>query len=230
MDILKTVEGKYKDEPLGALIQLVPGVGGAVDSYISLKLNQMREERLRVFFDALSKGKEHLTKEVIESNDFLHCYFSTLPAVLRSRRKEKITLFSRLLLSAAENTDFASSDKYEIYNSILDDLSFYEIQILSIFDRHFTDLIKDKTYSVDVEIKALEESVKLTYETLGIDECMLKASLLRIERTGCYGSRAVLSPKNNLMLNSILSVFQGKLTDVYYDLKKYVKNEEGNFC
>lgn len=68
----------YDQPVIRSLIQLIPyGVGTAFDVFIVYKIQEIRKERLRTFFDELGAGKIELTKNLIESEDFLH-YFATL--------------------------------------------------------------------------------------------------------------------------------------------------------
>ena len=83
------------------LIQLVPlGFGGAADVSLVLTLEKIREERTREFFDELGKGNIIVDSSLLESEDFLHCYFATVKYALNSRRREKIKMFARLLKSS----------------------------------------------------------------------------------------------------------------------------------
>ena len=79
----------YDNPYVKALVQLVPfwGVAGEL---IEEKIRIMRSERLKYFFDKLENEEVELTDELIENNEFLHSYFSTLNHVLKSRKKEKI--------------------------------------------------------------------------------------------------------------------------------------------
>ena len=57
-----------------SLVQLIPfGVGSAVDTGIAVRLSNIREERLRSFFDELAEGDVDLPEELLESDDFIHC-------------------------------------------------------------------------------------------------------------------------------------------------------------
>lgn len=113
-----------------ALLNLVPGWGSA-DTLLQQRAEELRHERLTVFFDELATGSVPLTEELIQSHDFLHCFFKTISAVVRTRRKEKIEMFARLLCSSAEPARFSSLDEYEEFLSIVDDVSFREFGVLT---------------------------------------------------------------------------------------------------
>jgi hypothetical protein len=117
------------------LVQLIPfGVGGAIDVAFTKTLNNIREERSRAFFDELAKTSKPLDPAILESEDFLHCYFSTVKYALNSRRREKIEMFARLLKASLGDTGPRDVDEYEEFLGILDDLTYRELQALAIMD------------------------------------------------------------------------------------------------
>lgn len=117
----------YEKPPvIQALLQLIPYLGGPIHTLIHSTLQRMEEGRTRALLDALSHGKLELSEELIESEDFLHCFCTTYKAVLNTRRREKIELFARLLKSAFTETRPRDIDEFEEFISILDDLTYEE--------------------------------------------------------------------------------------------------------
>jgi hypothetical protein len=116
---------RYENEPyIRALAQLIPcGIGSASDAYLSVKAKQIRESRLRTFFDELAKNHILLTKEVVETDDFLHCFFIATGAVTKAHREEKIHRFARLLKSSVRERGPRNTDDFEELIGALDDLS-----------------------------------------------------------------------------------------------------------
>ena len=106
---------RYERNPIiKGLIQLIPySIGGAIDATLAATLLNIREKRLRIFFDELGSGRIELTQNLIASEDFLHCYFATVKAALNSRREEKIRMFARLLKSYTLPNSFSGTDEYE---------------------------------------------------------------------------------------------------------------------
>lgn len=141
-ETIEQLANRYKTNPvIRGLIQLVPwGIGSAADVALVTILENIRKDRAREFFDELGKGAVQLTPEIIESEDFLHCYFSTVRAALNSRRREKIRYFARLLTSSINSSEISTVDEYEEYLSILDELSFRELGILVVL---FPDMKKN---------------------------------------------------------------------------------------
>lgn len=134
---LQRIADAYEGSPIvRALVQVVMapipyGIGSAIGAALTSAIENMREERLRTFFDELAKGTRHLTEELIQEEDFLHAYFSTLKAAMNTRRREKIRLFARMLSNASQERRLGS-DIFEEFLGILDDLSVRELQILLI--------------------------------------------------------------------------------------------------
>lgn len=177
---------RYADSPtIRALVQLVPfGIGSAVDLAVAEKVNAIREERARVFFDKLAEGEIEITQETIESEDFLHCYFATVSAALRSRRREKTALFADLLLGGVYEGVLGENDDYEELMSVMDDMSLREIKTLFIIDRaeannhrkHEDDFTWVKRHMGGVSRKLRDE--------LGIPKPEVASFIQRLSRTG----------------------------------------------
>lgn len=141
MNSLATLESlaqRYEhNATIRALVQLIPmSIGSAIDTALLTRLQAMRIERARVFFDELAKGEQQLSPELLKNNDFLHCYFSTTAAVLRTHRTEKIQMLARILGAATKNGNFAVIDEYEEFLTILDDLSHRELLVLATLAKY----------------------------------------------------------------------------------------------
>ena len=87
---LQEIGNAYDKNPIiRALIQIamshIPyGIGGAIDATLTANIQQMREKRLRTFFDELAVGSHVLTESLIQEEDFLHAYFATLKAAVNT--------------------------------------------------------------------------------------------------------------------------------------------------
>lgn len=125
----------YNENPVvRALINIaiapVPyGIGSALDAALTAKIEQIRADRLKVFFDELASGAVSLTPDIIETEEFLHSYFCTLKAAVNERRREKIRMFARLLLYGTLN-GFLGDDIFEENIRILDQLSIRQLEVM----------------------------------------------------------------------------------------------------
>lgn len=181
---------KYdKNTLLKGLIQLVP-VGSCIDSAVTTHFNNIRQERIRVFFDELSEGKIELSNELIMSEDFLHAYFSTLKAAVNSRRHEKIILFAKLLKGSFANDKVPDIDDFEELLGILDEISYREILSLSfLYDFEVENSCNPIIINQDSWDKAKlfwGDFIERLVSRLNISEREVFNFLKRLERTGCY--------------------------------------------
>lgn len=186
-----TVLDDYIHRPLiRTLLKLaLPALGTMIDLALADKYSQMVVGRLRFFFDELESGNIPLTDDLIESNDFLHCYMSTFRTVVRTYQRKKLLLFARLLNSSARTSSSTDNavDEYEEYLSILDSLSEREWNILNII--HLAEQSVEKDEKENPLQHARKYWIKMiqTLEANNLssrDE--LPAFLARLNRTGCY--------------------------------------------
>lgn len=219
---IEQLSDMYQTNPaIRALIQLVPIVSVA-DAALVTKIEKTRTERARVFFDELGNGTVQLTQEMIESEDFLHCYFSTLKAASNSHRREKIRYFARLLTSSITLSEISTIDEYEEYLSILDDLSFRELELLIVLSRY------EKEYFLQDDKNPLQRANRLwdqfspeVCSKFSISDGELDGMLARLNRTGLY--------------KTIIGTYvgynggRGELTPMYAKLEKMIRAEENEF-
>lgn len=127
-DSTQRILERYSELPtIRALVQLIPlGFGGFIDTMLMGRIQEIREYRTREFFDELAAGNSELTEEVIQSEDFIHCFLITAKAALNTRRREKIRLFAKFLRATAKESTPRNTDDFEDLLSVLDDLSYTE--------------------------------------------------------------------------------------------------------
>lgn len=219
-NIFNLVERYEKSAVIRALVQLIPmGIGSAADTALLTRIQAIRSERARIFFDELSAGAVDLRPELLESHEFLHCYFATATAALRTQRKEKIQSLARLLRSSTLNGKITVIDQYEEFLSILDELSQRELLVLvalsELEQRHprqgdESELQRTNRYW-DRFVQKLEADLSIPQAEVG-------AVLTRLNRTGCY--------------ETITGAFfdyeggKGKITPLFYRLKELALSEE----
>lgn len=211
-----------------ALIQLIPSVGGAIDMLLMDNLERIKTERAKAFFDELAKGDVILSPELIQTEDFLHAFFATAHAALKTKQREKIRWFAQLLLAGAGNNSSLDLDnQYEDMLGILDELSYRELGILTILLRFENQVQKseDETepqwsnkfwtqFTEEVGVKFQISSEELDYV------------LIRISRTATFTSYRAFG---ELYVGDIGG--RGRLTPIFYQLAQYVdllENSEKN--
>ncbi|XHR28227.1 MAG: hypothetical protein ACFUZC_20150 [Chthoniobacteraceae bacterium] len=215
--ILASYEG---NRVLRSLFQLIPYVGGALDVILTKTLDQIREERARAFFDELAEGKVVLNEDLLKSEDFLHAYFSTVKYALNSQRREKIRMFAHLLESSLMPDGPQSTDEYEDFLKILDELSYRELTALVTLDEYSSRFPKNELNELQWTETFWDAFAHQLTETNGIPSNEITDFMNRISRTGCY---EIFPPIYNDYKGG-----KGQLTPIYQRLKKFIirKNEE----
>jgi len=184
----------YEHPLVVGLTSILPGVGPAVYAGASAQVQEMYQKSVRSFFQQLSDGTTPLTPKLVESQDFLHAYFSTFSAAMRSSRSEKIRLFARLLRKYAESEQAAMgenteaereglADDFEENLQILDDLSLREFRILCIL-RRFEESHPIENGSFQLRNTTFWHSFCGELWKLGVKD--INGTMARLTRTGLY--------------------------------------------
>lgn len=208
----------YSDQAIvQALIQLVPG-GGSLDILFKERAREIAEERATEFYEELSREGAEITPELIQSEDFIHRYVITAKAAANTHRREKIRLFARLLNSSFAQAPSVTTDEYEEYLSILDELSFREFSILAILEK------LEDSHPLQEGENGLQRSSRFWNDFLfqvthkfGINEDEVNAILARLNRTGCY-----------VTFSGVFWDYdgnKGQLTELYSKLKLHLRDE-----
>lgn len=182
-----TILERYKkDKTIRALIQLIPfGIGSGIDIVLMQKLENVKEERARTFFDELAQSNSTLDQSVLESEDFLHAYFSTAKYAFNTRRREKIKMFARLLKGCLNTDIFTDINEYEDYLNILDELSYRELVALNLLDQHCKEHETVHYSKLQLTGKSWTKYIVGISNELKIDINQVNDFLIRISRTGC---------------------------------------------
>jgi hypothetical protein len=194
----------YGDSPImRALAELLPG-GGALNELMAHRAAEIDRERLKTLLDEIAAGARPLTQETIASEDFLHCFFATIRASRLTRQRQKIRLLGRLLTASFDPTAPPAVDRFERYLGILDEMTFEEIQLLSIVSKHekAADPEGNPVQRTNRYWSALKAEASAS---LGLPEASIEPLLTRLSRTGLYqpitgayldyeGGRGMLTP------------------------------------
>ena len=196
------------------------GLGGAADVVLTKTLDNIREDRARSFFDELANRADPLDPKVLESEDFLHCYFATSRYALNSRRREKIQMFARLLHASLAEVGPRDVDEFEEFLSVLEDLSYREIRALAILDTFTSRPRTADQNDLQWTNTFWEEFEKRLVAELGIPADEVVDFMNRISRTGCY----------EMFTGGYFDYTggKGKLTATYRRLKAFVANTAGH--
>ncbi len=187
MNVVSKMSVSYNDNPyIKSLLQLVPGWGSA-DTLLQKRAEEIKTERMNTFFNELAKGQHELTDELIKSEDFLHCFFSTMKAALNTRHREKIRMLARLLNSSVSPSINSNTDEYEELLAVLEAISLREFNALYIlFQFEQSSPQQEKENTLQSIMKYWEEFKSNVIRDLKMPENSLAAFMAKIERTGLY--------------------------------------------
>lgn len=212
------LERYEKNRVIRALVQLIPfGIGGAIDVVLTRTLVSIQEERSKTFFDELAKGATQLDPVVLESEDFLHCFFATTRYALNTRRREKIKMFARLLRASLVPEGLQDTDEYEIFLEILDELNYRELRALAILDTYSGKPRTAEQNDLQWINTFWDDFVRKLSNELKVPSAEVTDLMNRIARTGCY----------ELFTGTYLDYTGGKgqLTPTYHRLKAFIEQE-----
>lgn len=192
MDIIKSLEvfysKYYEKKPLIRTLGQITPIGSAIDTWTSIKINNIKEKRIKVFLDQfVSLDGLSIPAEVVELEDFIHCYLATVKIVSNTRREEKIKMFASLLKNTFDKSIIVDTDEYEEYMLILDELSYKEIAMLIELEKleNKTSRSEDEN-DLQYSLKFWDEFQKILIEEMKIDENEIDSKISRLERSGCY--------------------------------------------
>ena len=199
-----------------ALLQLDPlGVGSALDVILSEHHQELAKKRFRTLVGELDKGVKEFTPDVINSDDFLHAFFSVTEASLKTRRRQKIKYFGRMLRSVTAHNELHLDLTDELIG-LLDNLSLRELKLLSILDKYESeprDLPSDLP-ETDVVSKYWKDLVDTACRELKMEISELNAMLSKLQGMGLF--------RNFGTFFSNSTETRGKTTVVFQQMKERI--------
>jgi hypothetical protein len=186
-NVIGKLSVQYSHRPvLKALLKLVPG-WSAADTLLQKRADEIKSDRLKVFFDELAQGKRELTDELIQSDSFLHAYFCTLRAAMNSRQHEKIQNFARLLDSSLDPALHVSEDEHEELLTLLEEITLREFAVLrDLRNRELAHPRRERENALQHARRYWKDFRSATVEAYGVPDESFNAFMARLERTGLY--------------------------------------------
>jgi DNA-binding MarR family transcriptional regulator len=209
----------YERNPyLQALIGIVQA-GGVLGPLLDKRASELLKDRGRAFFDELQQGKLELTQDLIEGEEFLHCYFATTAAVLATRQRQKIRYFARLLTNGLQYDVISNVDDYEELLATLHELSYREIVALGILETY--QAVNGSTEPPEGIWSRLRVDLS---ERLRIPPSEVTSFLSRLERSGLFRLASVAQEDDGDGFAIRFASFGGlgELTPRYFRLRKMV--------
>ncbi len=215
--MLKYLLGLYRKKhvstSVSVAVQLIPMVGGSLDTLIKSGMDALAAKRAKIFFSELQKYNP-INEELLLSEDYLHFLTQSLKSAVQTKQEEKIRMFARVLRNSYEKDSISDTGELEDFIKILDELSFREIQILHMLDA-YSDTPRNGEKN-DFKWTSLywdKFEARLTNE-LNISQSEVSDIMNRIVRTGCFETYT------GRYLNG--ETKYGKLTNTYFRLKRVI--------
>ncbi len=165
MTDIKLVGAAYNDLLiLRGVISSVPLIGSYLDLYLSGEGQKFAQERIEYMVNELQIEMESVQENLLNSSLFnseegYDIVQKTFIAAARTRQKEKLKLFAKILRGAFTTTE--NKHDTELYLRIVDELSEKELEIASLF------------YSVKVEKIAILKESGIEYNGMAISDASL---------------------------------------------------------
>ena len=123
---------------LRALVQVVPCVGGTLDTLFAWRWNHIQRQRYEVFLKSVYRRMEcidasKLDRVFLDSDEFASLFFDVSTRVAREYEIEKIQLFRNVLVNSAM-TEFVGDPLRDFMVGLLGELTLAEVHILQISD------------------------------------------------------------------------------------------------
>lgn len=180
----------YSHPMLRLMIQIVSaytfGIAGGVDALVMSTITDVRQERLRVFLDAVAAGITELTEDDLRNEEWLYTFITTTKAVWNTRNREKIQLFGKLFSEFNKSRGFESADTTDVYEewlAILNDLTYREFKLLLMIEQKFNRVTGGYTDATTDKWAEFDEAVEIE---LNIPRHEVNGFLTRLIRTGLY--------------------------------------------
>lgn len=195
-----------------ALLALIPGIGGTIQSILSDALADRKEERLREAFDSLkndlNEHKIEINKSFISTIDFIDLFEITATKIRDERIKEKRVAYKNILLHGILSADI-NYDELEEQISILDQLYANHILLLSFFNNPETFINNQLGFKVGGYMANSYRSFFKNYfpqfEKEHLEDLLFQLENLRLVVT-------MSSDLQTMMMSVSISSFNDKLT------------------
>ena len=121
---------------LRAAVQIIPCVGGSLDTLFAWRWNHIQRQRYEAFLESLCKHMEcidesKLDRDFLESDEFASLFFDVSTRVTREYETEKIHFFRNALVNSAM-TEFVGDPLRDFMVGLLGELTLAEVHILQI--------------------------------------------------------------------------------------------------
>ena len=219
-DKLKPTIEKYSENALlRASISLIPYIGSPLDIFLTTKAQKIVNDRIMSLFDKLREEMNTLEdrmvdKNYINSEEFIDLFIRTIDTAAKTRNKEKIKLYAKLLKGAIK---FQDRMKYspEEYLQVLSELNIKELEVAKAVYRQQKQERREDENELEWALRCGWE--ELEKECPSIPKEDFRFIFLRLEKSGLIREL----PPGFLGEGGIFMI-----TDVFKKIMKYLEQSE----
>lgn len=218
---IKPAIEKYSENAiLRASISAIPFIGSSFDVFLATKAQKIVNDRIVSLFNELKEEMSTLEdrmvdKDYINSEEFIDLFIRTIEAAAKTRSKEKIKLYAKLLKGAIK---FQDRKKYspEEYLQVISELTITELEVVkAIYRQQKQERRKDEN--------ELQWALRCGWEELekecpSIPEEDFRFIFLRLRKSG------LIQDLQNSYFYSKKVVFL--ISDVFRKIMKYLEQSE----
>ncbi|MBR5337755.1 MAG: hypothetical protein IK152_07205 [Lachnospiraceae bacterium] len=125
---------KIKNAFIKSLIGVFPFLGEYLNELIEIGFEQSQNEKQEKLVEIISKNKDIITTDMVKNNEFIINLARTHEMVKRLATNDKIEYYANLIRNGYLcQGECISADTFDEYTSILNEISFREIEYLVEF-------------------------------------------------------------------------------------------------
>jgi len=221
-DKLNPAIEKYSENVvLRGAITLIPFIGSPLDIFLTTKAEKIFSDRIINLFDELkyemtTLENKKVDKDYINSEEFIDLFIKTIEAAAKTRNKEKIKLYTKLVKGAIK---FQDRKKYspEEYLQVLAELTMRELEVARAI---YKQQKREKRKGEDELQWALRCGwEKLEKECPSIPEEDFRFIFLRLRKSGLIQDLEHIYYSSNKEKKKVVFV----ITDVFRKIMKYLE-------
>lgn len=132
-DLREIKENPVVDGVLLSFVKAIPIIGDMIDSSMNSMLEDFQNKKEKEFIDTILKNGDRITTDQVNDVEFIVNYARTLEAVKRLANNDKVKYYGNLIRNGYLSETRIQNDEFEEFVTILNDMSYREIQYLVFF-------------------------------------------------------------------------------------------------
>jgi hypothetical protein len=204
-----------------ALISNIPFIGSAIDNIFTSKWTSYYQDRLEIFttcvkeqFDQIDEDKVDFT--FFDSEAFFDLIITLIEKSVKTRHREKIELFSKLLRCQVDK-EFVSNYQPDDFTYIINEFTPRELVLIKAIEKLNLNFELEKTKAEDQRTVYDYINIKNLSAHVDYSDNEIRFSLSKLSRLGLLDEHYA---------GSVLGMAEGgdyKVTDSYNELLKIIK-------